>query len=82
MKSRLSGNEFEYVTRQIRELQLELEVSEDNCTTCYPTIVDTDIEGLSLFKQKYMRQKTFDAIREELEWLIIERLRLWIAMCK
>jgi ribosomal protein L37AE/L43A len=80
MKSRLSGNEFEYVTHRIRELQHELEVSKDNYIPYMPTIVNADIEWLPLFKPKYMRQSTFDALRLKLEFLIIERVRLWMAM--
>ncbi|WP_391119379.1 hypothetical protein [Psychrobacillus sp. L3] len=81
VKSRLSGNQFEYVTRQIRELQHELKVSRDNYWPCFPNcIVDADIEWLPIIKPKYMRQSTFDELRLKLEFLIAERVRLWLAM--
>lgn len=82
MKSRLSGNEFEYVTRQIREVQNELEVSEENYIPWSHSLINADIEWFPLFKPKYMRQEKFDVLLDRLEWLMMERTRLWVAMAR
>lgn len=78
-KSRLSGNEFRYVSERIRRIQSQFDM-----TNSYPYLglTDCEIEKVPLFKPKYMRQEKFDALREELEWLIIQRCKLWLAMVK
>lgn len=81
MNSRLSGNQFKYVTRRIRELQNELEVTEENSWPCFPNgVVNADIDWLPIFKPKYMRWYKYEALRFQLEMLIYERVRLWMAM--
>lgn len=80
-KSQISGNEFRYVTLQIRELQHELEVSEDNNWPCFPrSVVDADIEWLPIYKPKYMRWKTYEDKRLILELMIIRRVELWVKL--
>lgn len=82
-KSQLSGNEFKYITRQIRELQDELGVSKENYWPCFPDlIVDADIEWLPLYKPKHMRWETFRRKREQLELMIIRRVELWLQKVK
>lgn len=82
-KSQLSGNEFEYITRQIRELQDELGVSKDNYWPCFPDlIIDADVEWLPLYKPKHMRQETFERKRIQLELMIKRRVELWLQQCR
>lgn len=81
IKSRLSGNEFEYITWRIRELQAELQVSKENSYP-YLGLTDTDIEWVPLFKPKHMRWETFVMKKQLLEFLIIKRTELWMAKVK
>lgn len=79
--SRLSGNEFEYVTMQIRRLQNKLGVTKNNHWPCLG-LTDASIEWLPMYKPKGMRWKTFEMEREKLKFLIIKRTKLWMSMCK
>ncbi|MED4534856.1 hypothetical protein [Metabacillus fastidiosus] len=78
-KSRLSGNEFEYVSERIRHIQNQFDMT---WSYSYLGLANCEIEKVPLFKPKYMRQEKFDVLREELEWLIIKRCKLWLAMVK
>jgi len=82
IKSQLSGNDFAYVTRMIRELQFELEVSEENYWPIDGAITNNSIEWLPMYKPKNMRWETFTRKRELLELMIVTRIRIWLEKAK
>lgn len=79
--SRISGTKyeykFEYLTEQIKQIQSQFDMS---YSYSYTSLTDAEIERIPLFKSKYMRREKFDALRFELEYLIVERLRVLCEM--
>lgn len=79
LKCNLSGNEFEYLTYRIRQLQRELNVSKENNYQLLG-LTDATIEMVPVFKPRYMRQDKFDTKRMTLESMILRRVELWMRM--
>ena len=78
-KSRVSGNELEYVTHQIEQIQKLFDMSHSYQYGGLPGCV---YEQIPLVKPKYMRWKQFYELQNELKRLINKRIDAWMRSLK
>lgn len=81
-KSQLSGNELEYITQEIRAIQRELGVTEDNSVLFKGYPLDVSAFWLPVYKPKYMRWGTFSHKRTLLELMMLKRVEILLDMDK
>lgn len=72
----LSGKRLDYLAMQIRRRQWQLGL-DTNAPFTSPDYVG--IDDVPLFKPKYMKQKTWQRLRLELEIIQMHRIEAWLA---